>query len=132
MFLSSFMPALSFILFSLHLSALNELKNKNKKLTPHKDIWLLLNLLSASELVWKGQNEILLETFYLQGWVCGKWRPQGGGMVWERMKWEFRAAACFFAERRAAKEPAPCPGVEPFLGLCGDGLGLYSPFHSKK
>lgn len=116
------------ILYSLFppLSTLNELKNKSKKLTWHKDIWSLLNLLSASELVWKGQNGILLETFCLQGWVCGKWRPQGGGMVWGRMKWRVQSNWMLSAERRVAKEPSPCPD------LCGDGMGLYFPFHSKK
>lgn len=122
------------ILYSLFppLSTLNELKNKSKKLTWHKAIWSLLNLLSASELVWKGQNGILLETFCLQGWVCGKRRPQDGRMVCGRMKWEFRETVCFLQREEQTRNPPPAVGAEPFPGLWGDGIGLYSPFHSKK
>lgn len=118
------------ILYSLFppLSALNELKNKSKKLTPHKDIWSLLNLLSASELVWKGQHGILLEIFCLQGWVCGKWRPQGGGMVWERMKWEFRATACFLQREEQPRNPPPTLGQSPFLVCVGTAWGFILLF----
>lgn len=73
-----------------------------------------------------------LETFCLQGWVCGKWRLPGW-WTWagRSLKWrEFRATVCFI-QRREWCDILSQPWTQPFPGLWSDALGLFS-FYSKE
>lgn len=81
---------------------------------------------------------ILLETFRLQGWVCGKWRLQGW-RTWSgrRLKrGEFRASMRFTQRKAWPRHPPTRPPAlkhrQHFPGLWDDGWGIILLFAPKK
>lgn len=71
-----------------------------------------MNLLR--QMVWEGLNRcgILLETFCLQGWVCGKWRLQ--------VRWQWSGRRMTWRVHAIPERPHDPPAAlqQPFPGLC--------------